>query len=120
MYSKTIIRSCQQRAGASRRAAGPASEDARFLPDKVVLRLQRLARHWLQADLALYARQARRNDPKAQQIVRQLLTHWQENPDLASVRDPKALSRLDDDERQQWQKLWQDVAALLRKVAPKK
>jgi hypothetical protein len=39
---------------------------------------------------------------------------------FAAVRDPSALDRLPDDERQQWRQLWDDVAALLRKVeAPK-
>jgi hypothetical protein len=101
-------------------AAAGQAEDARLLPDKVALRLRRQAYGWLQADLAVYVRLAQRDDTRLQQAVQQQLTHWQQDADLAPVRYPKALARLDNDERQQWQKLWQDVAALLRKVAPKK
>jgi hypothetical protein len=101
-------------------AAAGQAEDARFPPDKVALRLRHQALRWLQADLALYAGLAQRDDPRLQQAVQQRLAHWQQDADLAWVRGPQALARLDDDERQQWQKLWQDVAALLRKVVPKK
>jgi hypothetical protein len=45
---------------------------------------------------------------------------WQEEPDLASVRDGPALAALPDDERRQWRQLWDDVAALLKTVEPKK
>jgi len=38
---------------------------------------------------------------------------------LASVRDKAALDKLPEDERQQWRQLWDDVAALLKKVAEK-
>jgi tetratricopeptide (TPR) repeat protein len=41
------------------------------------------------------------------------LTTWQTDPALASVRDPAALARLPAAERQQWQRLWADVAALV-------
>jgi hypothetical protein len=35
------------------------------------------------------------------------------------VRDEAALNRLPDDERQQWQVLWQEVADLRSRFAPK-
>jgi hypothetical protein len=37
------------------------------------------------------------------------LEHWQQDADLASVRDPQALAQLLEDERQPWQQLWQKV-----------
>jgi len=37
-------------------------------------------------------------------------------PDLASVRDDKALAALPEKERQAWQKLWADVDALRKKA----
>jgi hypothetical protein len=80
------------------------------LPDKAAVMLRRQALRWLRDDLALYAKAA------APQDVRERLAHWRQDSDLASVRDPAALDRLPDDERQQWRKLWDDVAALLRKV----
>jgi hypothetical protein len=63
--------------------------------------LRRRALHWLRADLALYAKLAERPEDAAQQVVRQWLRHWQQDADLASVRDEQALNRLPDDERQQ-------------------
>jgi hypothetical protein len=37
------------------------------------------------------------------QVIRQRLTHWQIDPDLASVRDDKALPRLPEGECAAWQ-----------------
>jgi hypothetical protein len=48
--------------------------------------------------------------------VRKALRHWQRDTDLAGLRDPAALANLPDAERTDWQKLWADVAALLRKA----
>jgi hypothetical protein len=36
------------------------------------------------------------------------------------VRDPAALTRLPTDERLEWQQLWADVDALLKKLPPQK
>ena len=63
---------------------------------------------------------AESDDPKIKETVRQRLTHWQQDTDLASVRDKAALDKLPEDERQQWRQLWDDVAALVQKVAEKK
>jgi hypothetical protein len=82
--------------------------------------LRRQAMAWLRDDLALYRKQAGSNEPAAREGVRQRLGHWQQDADLASVRDPQALDRLPDDERRQWQQLWQDVAALLARADEKR
>jgi tetratricopeptide (TPR) repeat protein len=103
---------------AARASAGQA-DDGRFLPDKVTLKLRRQAWRWLKADLALWARQVEQGEVGTSRLAR-LLSHWQKDPDLASVRAPEALDRLDADERQQWRRLWQDVDALLEKPAARK
>jgi serine/threonine-protein kinase len=101
-------------------AAVGRGEQADPLPDKAALMLRRQALRWLRADLAAYTCLATGAEAAARQTVRQLLTHWQQDSDLATVRDPAALDRLPDDERQQWRRLWDDVATLLHKVeAPK-
>ncbi len=41
------------------------------------------------------------------------LATWLSDPALASVRDPAALAKLPDAEREPWQRLWTDVAASL-------
>jgi serine/threonine-protein kinase len=113
----------QHRYYAARSAALAAAwqgEDAKHLPDKVTLMLRRQGLRWLQADLALYTKLADREEATVKQAVRQRLTQWQEDTDLASIRDKAALDRLPEDERQHWRKLWEDVAALLKKVEPQK
>jgi hypothetical protein len=47
--------------------------------------------------------------------MHQSLRHWQEDTDLASVRDAAALGKLPESERIEWKKLWADVADLLKK-----
>jgi serine/threonine-protein kinase len=94
-------------------AAAGQGADARELPDKARALLRRQALAWLRADLARWAQLAARDEGPAKQALRQGLTHWQQDADLASVRDPAALDRLPDDDVRQWLALWRDVAALL-------
>jgi hypothetical protein len=49
-----------------------------------------------------------------------MLTHWQQNPDLASVRDGDRLAALPEAERQDWAGLWQDVEQLRKEIAEKR
>jgi tetratricopeptide (TPR) repeat protein len=63
---------------------------------------------WLRADLTLRTRLL--NDGGG--MVWSPAT-WQTDPHLASVRDPAALAKLPDSEREQWRRLWTDVAAPL-------
>jgi hypothetical protein len=44
-----------------------------------------------------------------------MLQHWQNDTDLAGVRDPAALAKMPEAERADWQKLWADVEALVKK-----
>jgi hypothetical protein len=99
-------------------AAAGQAEDARLLPDRVVSSLHRQALAWLRADLARYAADLKR-EPRFANAVRQRLSHWQKDPDLASVRDNEPLRRLPADERAAWRSLWDDVAALLKKTQPR-
>jgi serine/threonine-protein kinase len=97
-------------------AAAGRGEDAKRLPDKVVLMLRQQALGWLRADLAFYNREAAGKLPAVREAVRQRLAHWQQDPDLASVRDKEALDKLPEAERKDWRQLWDEVAALLKKV----
>jgi serine/threonine-protein kinase len=47
----------------------------------------------------------------ANKPVTRSLDSWQTDPALASVRDPAALAALPDSEREQWSRLWADVAS---------
>jgi hypothetical protein len=45
-----------------------------------------------------------------------MLLYWQNDPDLAGIRDREALAQLPADERQACEKFWSGVAELLNKV----
>jgi serine/threonine-protein kinase len=96
-------------------AAGRAA-DAQDLPDKVGYMLRRQALGWLRADLELYAKRAEQDDARAKQVVRQRLSHWRQDSDLAPVRDGPAPDTWCDEERKAWRQLWEDAGRLLQKV----
>jgi tetratricopeptide (TPR) repeat protein len=90
-------------------------EDAQNLPDKVGVMFRRQALLWLRADLALYA-QSQRDHPATKGAVRHRLEYWQKDAALDGVRDNEALSKLPA-ERQEWDSLWAEVAALHKRAA---
>ena len=47
------------------------------------------------------------------------MRHWLGDKDLASVRDPQAVERLPQEERDAWARLWADVRALRDATAPR-
>ena len=49
-------------------------------------------------------------------LVLRKLAHWQQDADLAGVRDKPALAPLPAEERAEWEKLWAEVADLLRRL----
>jgi hypothetical protein len=48
--------------------------------------------------------------------VQQALQYWQQDRDLAGLRDAAALAKLLADEQKAFTHLWADVAALLKKA----
>ena len=42
------------------------------------------------------------------------MTHWQQDGDLARIRDKEVLAKLPAEERAACEKLWADVATLLK------
>ena len=44
------------------------------------------------------------------------MSHWQQDTDLAGIRDAAALARLPSQEQKACTQLWADVAALLKKA----
>jgi hypothetical protein len=69
---------------------------------------------WLRADLAAWGKQAQSDKPP-DRTTAQVLRHWPQGPNLAGVRDPAALAKLPETERQGWQMLWQKAEAVLAK-----
>ncbi len=95
-------------------AAGQGAHAKKIdLTERSALRAQ--TRAWLHADLKVYHEALKKNRLMAPAIVDRMEL-WQDDPDLASVRDKKAIAKLSKDEQLTWTKLWDDVVAL-EKVA---
>jgi serine/threonine-protein kinase len=97
-------------------AGGGRLTDAKPLDDKERARWRKRALDWLRADLALRTKQLASGQPADRAQVRQQMMHWQQDGDLAAIRDKAALAQRPADERQACEKLWADVAALLKKA----
>src|SRR5262249_29135105 len=101
-------------------AAAGKGKDPGNIDDKERARLRQQALDWLRADLAAYTRLAEKGNGSIRQAILRRLAHWQQDTDLTAVRDEKAFAALPEAERNQWRKLWADVAAQLKKVEDKK
>jgi hypothetical protein len=91
--------------------------DADKLDDKGRARLRQQALEWLRQDLTWWGKAADKGNAQTYAQVRQRMRHWQTDDKLAAVRARDALARLPDKERKQWESLWSDVDALLRRVS---
>jgi tetratricopeptide (TPR) repeat protein len=87
-------------------------KDADKSDDKERARLRQQALAWLRADLVAWTKLAESDKPAARKAVQAALQHWQDDADLAGVRDKDALENLPEAERDAWRKLWDDVAAV--------
>jgi tetratricopeptide (TPR) repeat protein len=102
-------------------AAGGQGEDAAKLDDKEKARLSKQALDWLRADLALRAKQLESGRSADRTAAQQALPRWQGDTDLAGIRDAAALAKLPAEERAACERLWAEVAALLKNAdAPAK
>jgi tetratricopeptide (TPR) repeat protein len=95
-------------------------EDAAKLGNQERSRFRRQALDWLRVNLAAYRRLLEKEPDKAGPPVREQMQHWQQDTDFAGVRGQDALAKLPEAERQQWQKLWADVADLLARATAEK
>jgi tetratricopeptide (TPR) repeat protein len=100
-------------------AAAGQGEDAAKLDDKERTRLRQQALDWLKADLTAWANRLDSGPPQARPAIVKTLRHWQQDPDLAGLRDPASLAKLPAEERKAFTQLWADVAALLEKADEK-
>src|SRR5262249_55582673 len=73
------------------------------------------ARAYFRADLRLYAQRVESGSSFDRGAVVQNIRHWKICPDFAPVRDPNARKNLPDAERKEWQVLWEEVEALLKR-----
>jgi serine/threonine-protein kinase len=94
-------------------------KDAALLDDKDGPRMCRQALVWLRADLDAWARLLDGATPEQRVQIVGVLKHWQEDSDLAGVRDKEPLEKLPEGEREAWRMLWAEVEALSQKAAEK-
>jgi tetratricopeptide (TPR) repeat protein len=99
-------------------------QDARDLDDNARARLRQRALDWLRADLAACGRVVDSGPEQTRPLALGRLEHCLADPDFAGVREPQALARLPESERQAWQQLWANVrdrlARAQRPLTPKR
>jgi tetratricopeptide (TPR) repeat protein len=86
--------------------------DAAKIDDQERARWRKQALDWLRAALAVSAQRVDKGTPAERAAVHQRLQHWQEDADLAGMRDEPGLLKLADEERDVWLRFWADVTAL--------
>ena len=92
-------------------------QDVAGLEEREKAELRRQALSWLQSDMATWKKHAQSDVLPARSAVQRALRMWKRNAGLAGVRDPAALAQLPEEEREEWQKLWQEVDAVLATVS---
>jgi tetratricopeptide (TPR) repeat protein len=75
------------------------------------------ARAWLRADLALWEKTLEGGSELDFGLAKRMLLHWQVEPDLAGIRELKALGEAAAEERTECFTLWDLVGAVLRRTA---
>jgi tetratricopeptide (TPR) repeat protein/serine/threonine protein kinase len=82
-------------------------------------RLRRQALDWLRADLVAWGRLLEKEPDKTAPVLSKTMQYWQRDTDFAGMRGPEALAKLPEAERLEWQKLWADVADMLKRARGK-
>jgi serine/threonine-protein kinase len=94
-------------------AANGKGEDAATLDDQERARLRKQALDWLRADLALRARQLDSRTPADRATALTAMNQWQQDLQLAGIRNPEPLARLPEGERKECEALWAEVQVLI-------
>jgi serine/threonine-protein kinase len=71
------------------------------------------ALEWLRTDLVMLSKTLDGGRPADRDLAKEMLTLWQDEPDLAGLREPARLERLAEDERNGCLALWAEVGAVL-------
>jgi serine/threonine protein kinase/tetratricopeptide (TPR) repeat protein len=87
-------------------------------PDEAArVKLREKALGWLREDLAAWDKVVDGKEPARKRHVAGMLALWQQDSDLAGIRDEAALAKLPEAEREAFRALWADVEALRKKAA---
>jgi len=92
-------------------------EDAAQLTETERTRWRAQARQWLRADLTAWGQALDHAPAKDRDRVRGVVAQWQDDPDLAGVRDKEGLAQLPEEERKDWERVWSEVDTLLRRAS---
>ena len=92
--------------------------DAADLDEKGRAGFRRRALDWLRDELEAQHRLLEGKPEKVWAVARDM-QYWLLDPHFAGVREPEALGRLPEAERQAWQQLWADVADTLARAVEK-
>jgi eukaryotic-like serine/threonine-protein kinase len=112
-------RQSQYRYNAARAAASAAAgrgQDQPPLDDVAKSKLRHQALDWLKAELSAWRHISMIIEPGNKQVVARSLAHWKQDRGLSGIRDEKELAKLPEAERKEWQSLWADVEALLKRA----
>ena len=97
-------------------AASGTGKDDPVPDDAAKAKLRQQALDWLKAELVVWAKLVESGPPQAKAFIVQTLKHWQDDADLAGIRDTGLLAKLPEAQRKAWQSLWADVEALLKRA----
>src|SRR5262249_14765433 len=109
----------QHRYNAARAAAAAARSEtvpSDNLSDAERSGLRGQALEWLSAELTAWTKHLEQNPKLKHSDLARWLHRWQQEPDLASLRDAAAQVNLPAGERTAWQKLWVDVENLRKRA----
>jgi serine/threonine-protein kinase len=108
---------CRYRAASCSALAGCGlGKDGYKLSEAERTHWRKQARAWLQADLVEWTKMLDSDSPVAQNVAKRMLTNWEADPDLAGLRELRALDELSPDERKDCLALWQAVASPLKRA----
>jgi len=98
-------------------AAAGQGKDEPIPDEKSRIKLRSLSLEWLKAELALWKTIKESGPPQARPFIVQTLTHWQQDADLATVREKASLEKLAAEEQKSWKQVWVDLGDLLKGVS---
>jgi hypothetical protein len=85
--------------------------------DAARARLRKEALEWLKAEYAAWSKLLESDAAKSSPLVAKVLAHWQEDADLAGIREEKEMAKLPESERTAFKQFWSDVGNLLTKAS---
>ncbi len=109
----------RNRYNAARAAALAGCGQGRDAPDLTEdqrARLRHQALDWLRADLEAFRSLLTKDSEKPRSDIARRLQHWQGDSDFAGVRGSKALDKLPESERTEWQWFWKEVESLRQRA----